>query len=53
MTDRDELAHAIYKAWMNDERWQRMDLAVIAEGKPLAFFWAELAAKAARIVTDQ
>jgi hypothetical protein len=40
------LARSIYLAWMNDERWQRMDLATVAKGRPLAFFWADIAAKA-------
>lgn len=46
-TPEKEMAHAIYKAWQADERWQRMDLATIAKGVPMAFFWAELAARAA------
>lgn len=49
MTDRTsekELANAIYRAWMNDERWTRMDLAIVAKGNPMAYFWAEIAARA-------
>lgn len=46
-TPEKELAHAIYTAWMTDERWLRMDLATIARGNPMAFFWAEIAARAA------
>lgn len=48
----EDVARAIYIAWTKDERWQRMDLAEIAKGRPLAYFWAEIAASAIRTLID-
>ena len=44
-TPEKELAHKIYRAWMNDERWEKCVTQGMAY--PNAFFWADIAAAAA------
>ena len=43
-----EMSSAIYKAWMRDERWRKAHLhpPQAPVDYPIAYFWAELAAKA-------
>lgn len=43
------LARQIYTAWMNDERWRKAHLhpPQAPQDFPIAYFWAELAARAA------
>ena len=43
------LAAEIYKRWMRDERWRKAHLhpPQAPQDFPIAYFWAELAAKAA------